>query len=102
MNTKIISLTIAIIFIMILIPSSYKVYLEYQDNLITVTEKRIVEAAIKCKKENLCTSDTVSLKFLYENSYLEEEFNPITKEYYNENNYITLNPDEYQFVEVKP
>lgn len=93
-------LSIVIIFIIILLIggfTAYKVISMHNDNLILVTEKRIIEAAQRCWREDKCHNDVVTLKELYENNYLEQEINPLTKEIYNEASYVTKKENSYQF-----
>ncbi len=100
MNRKIIFGTIIFIFIIILIPTVVKVVQNYNDNLMIVSEKRIIEAGIKCFKDNVCVDDEITLKELYENEYLEKEANPVTKEYYSDDSYIEMKEGEYNFIVI--
>ncbi len=98
-NKHILSITIVIILIMILVPVIYSVTKEYEKNIINVTEKRIIEAAINCYKEDKCTESQITLSKLYENNYLEKEVHPITKKVYSDESYVTKKEDGYHFVE---
>lgn len=80
--------------------TAYKVIRMHNDNLILVTEKRIIEAAQKCWREDKCPNDIVTLKELYENNYLEQEINPLTKEIYSDASYVTKEENVYQFKAV--
>ena len=79
MNKICISLTIIIIALMIGIPTSNKVLNKHNDKLIKVTEKRITEATKKCFIDEKCHGNEITLQDLYDNNYLNEEINPITK-----------------------
>ena len=69
------------------------------DNInVSVEEKYIIEAAKKCKIEKECNNDTITLKELYDLKYLEKQVNPVTKEYYSEDAYVTLKNNEYVFI----
>ncbi len=98
MNKIIVTCSVIIILLLVLVPSVYKVYKNHEDNLIKVTEQRIIEAAIKCKKESICTEESITLEMLYENNYLEKESDPVTKEYYNELSYVVEEDNDYKFV----
>ena len=88
-----------IILIIILIGgfTTYKVIHNHNQNLMLVSEKRIIEAAQKCWNENKCSNETVSLEELYNNNYLEQEINPLTKEIYNKKSYVYKEENTYYF-----
>ena len=98
MNKWIISATIIIILGLIIGVTSFKVVSNHNDKLLLVKEKYIIETAKKCKIEKKCNNDTITLKELYDLKYLEKEVNPVTKEYYSEDAYVTLNNNEYIFI----
>ena len=100
-NKFIINVTVIGIVLIIIIPTTYTIIKNYNNRLITVTTKRIIEAAEKCVKEEKCDNKEITLKELYEKKYLKKESNPITKEYYNENSYIKVENKEYKFIIVK-
>ena len=79
---------------------SYSVIKEYRNNLILVTEKRIVEAAKKCFDEEKCLQYPITLKDLYRFSYLEQEIHPLTKEIYNEESYVINKNGKLEFIVV--
>ena len=97
----IINITIIAVALIIAIPTVYKIIKNHNDRLIEVTTKRIKEAAKNCKLDEKCTNNKITLKELYDNEYLEKESNPITKEYYNEDSYVEVIDNFYEFVEVK-
>ncbi len=95
MNKILIFSTIIIVLILITIPTIFKVVEEHNKRLIEVSEKRIIEAAIKCTKEEICLDNKVTLEFLYENNYLTSESDPITKQYYNIESYVDIQNQEF-------
>lgn len=100
MNKKIISITIIAIIIIIAGGTAYKVNKSHKDKLMYVSELYIIEHTKLCYNEKKCTTDVVTLKNLYDLSYLKNEVNPVTKEYYNENSYIKKEENNYSFVIV--
>lgn len=99
-NKTIIYITITAIVLIISIPTIYTIVKKYNDRLITVTHKRIEEAARECYLKNICLDDKITLKQLYDNKYLEKESNPITKEYYTEESYVERKDKTFNFIEV--
>lgn len=85
---------------MIIVPSVISVTSAHEESLYLVTEKRIIEAATLCIKEEYCSGDIIYLKELYEYDYLSDEYDPVTKEYYSEESYVIYNEDEAKFVSV--
>lgn len=100
-NKIIINFTVAAIVLIILIPTIYNIAKKHNDRVISVTEKRIQEAANNCYLDNICLNEKITLKELYDNKYLEKESNPITKEYYNETCYVIRKNGKYKFIEVE-
>lgn len=98
MNKWIISATIIIIFGLVIGVTSFKVVSKHNEKLLLVEEKYIIETAKKCKIEKKCNNDTITLKELYDLNYLEKEVNPVTKEYYSMDAYVTLKNNEYVFI----
>ncbi len=101
MKIKIIILTILISFGIVIIPSSITLISEHNERLMEASEKKIIESAIKCKKEEKCMNENIFLKDLYELKYLENEFNPVTKEIYSEESYVILKDEKTDFIIVK-
>ncbi len=95
---KIVGITILIIFIIISGFTTYKVVKNHREKLYLVTEKRIIEAAFKCINEKKCTNYPVTLNQLYDNKYLYEEINPVTKEVYNYDSYVTNKEGKLEFI----
>ena len=77
--------SIAILFLIIAFPTTYKIIKNYNNKSYIVVEKKIKEAAKKCYLEEKCTGDETTLKVLYENNYLDTIVNPVTKKIYDEN-----------------
>ncbi len=81
--------------------TSYKVIKKHNDNLLLVSKKYIIEKTKQCYNDKVCSGNSVSLKNLYEHSYLDRQANPVTKEYYNEASYIVkLEDNTYNFIIV--
>lgn len=99
-NKVIVYLTIISILLIISIPTVYNIIKKHNDRLIMVTEKRIEEAAKDCYLKDICNDNKITLKMLYDNGYLEKESNPITKEYYNEESYVLVKNNTYNFKEI--
>ena len=78
---------------------AYKMVNKHNENLIIVTKKRIEEAAKKCVAEDKCNKNNITLGVLYENGYLKEEYNPVTKEIYSKNSKIAFEHTRYVFYE---
>lgn len=78
-NLMNISLILGII-ILIIVATSIKVYNNHKNGLYRVVDQRIEEAAKKCFIESVCDEET-TLGFLIENKYLDNQVNPITKEF---------------------
>ena len=98
MNKWIISTTIIIIFGLIIGVTSFKVVNKHNDKLLLVEEKYIIEKAKECKMEKKCNNDNITLKQLYDLKYLEKQVNPVSKEYYSLDAYVTLRNNEYVFI----
>ena len=95
-NKIIINTTIISIVIIVLIPTLYTIIKRHNDRLIEVSTKRITEAAKKCYEDEKCKNEKITLKELYDNKYLKKESNPITKEYYNEESFVTKKDNNYK------
>ncbi len=89
---------VTISILIILIPTIININNIHDEKLVLVTEKRIIESAIKCQKEDLCTDEKITLKQLYEFNLLEKEADPITKMYYSEDSYVIKKEDTYEFI----
>ena len=83
-------ITLCLLVAVIIIPSVIKVNKRHNDRLLLVTYEKIKKGAEDCYYDDVCKSNKITLKELYNNKYLEEIANPITKEYYNENSYVII------------
>ena len=88
--------SIAVIFIIIAIPTIYKIIKNYNSKAYLVVEKKIVEAAKKCYQEDKCLEDEITLKDLYDNEYLDTMVNPVTKKKYPEDLKIKRSENGYK------
>ncbi len=100
MNTNKITIvgSIIIIILIISIPTIYKVVMIHHNNLYRVVEEKIIEQAKKCRNDGVCLNETITLKELYQNNYLDKVSDPVTKEYYNEESYLKIENDKYEFI----
>ncbi len=80
--------SIIIIALMIFIPTYFNVKKDHEDKLMIATKMRILDASKKCFLENVCKGEETTLKYLYDHNFLQKQFNPVTKEYYDENQVI--------------
>lgn len=92
--------TLLIIIAMVLVPAYIEVSQEYKENLNLVFEKKVVETTFKCIKEGNCNYGNTSLSKLYSLNYLEKQYNPVTKAYYNDESYIYYSTEESYFIEI--
>ena len=100
-NKDIIFTTIIIIAALISIDTILKVNKNHENNLLLVTEKKITEAAEKCFMESKCPDNSkITLQNLYDNGYLTEVANPISKEVYNSNSYVSYSHEKYVFTAI--
>lgn len=77
--------SIIIIAVMIAIPTYKNVKKDHEDKLLIATRMEITNATKNCFLDNVCSGEKTTLKYLYDHNYLKKQFNPITKEYYDEN-----------------
>ena len=75
-----------------------KVKKEYNDNLWLVTNKKVIEAANRCRNEDKCFDNKVTINTLKENGYLDLVVNPITKEVINPESYVDLDSNTFVIV----
>lgn len=99
-NKIIISITLLIIFGSIIGYTTYKVINKHNTKLLHVKSEYIIEQAKNCFNEKKCTGTKVTLKTLYELDYLDKQVNPVTKEYYNEEDYVLKEDNDYNFYTV--
>ena len=100
MNTNKITVigSIIVIILIISIPTIYKVVDMHQKNLYRVVEEKIIEKAKECYYTNVCKGPNITLEELYQNNYLEEMSNPVTKEVYNKNSYVKVEGNTFAFI----
>lgn len=97
-NSEMILVTIALMFAIIFIPGIIQIQKYHKEKLLTVTELRIIEAAVLCIKNQECTDDSITLSELYKLNYLENtESNPVTKEIYSDLSSIEKTDNKYIF-----
>lgn len=99
-NKIIISITLLIIFGSIIGYTTYKVINKHNTKLLHVKSEYIIEQAKNCFNEKKCTGTKVTLKTLYELDYLDTQVNPVTKEYYNEEDYVLKEGNDYNFYTI--
>ncbi|MBD9114887.1 hypothetical protein EGP95_03785 [bacterium] len=78
-NFLIFSITIAICIIIVVTFTTISLTKEHDDKLMYALNTKIEYAFKRCRLENRCSND-ITLEMLYENEYIEELVNPITKE----------------------
>ena len=100
-NKIVIYVTIISMFLIISIPTFYKIVYTNEEKLYLVNEKKVTESAYKCYYEGKCKESKVTLKELYDNGYLVENIvNPKNKEIYSEESYIMLYSDKKVFYPI--
>ena len=92
---------IIIIIIAVAVPTIMTIINRHSNKLLEVTESKIKETAKSCYDKGECEKTEITLKELYDKNLLEEQSNPLTKEYYNENSYVLISDNEIKFIEVK-
>ena len=70
-----------------------KIQKNHEDKLIYAMESKVEYYAKKCYLDNVC-KDTINLNILYENNYLTEIINPVTKEVIDSNLKIEYKDDK--------
>lgn len=91
-------ITFAIIFLIIAIPTTYKVIKQNRSKEALVNEKLIIEKAERCIYDGKCTSNTVTLKTLYSLNYIEDKIvNPYDKTLYGEDSYVVVTKEGSTF-----
>ncbi len=90
-NKKVVIITLLVILGMIVVPTIYKVYKNYNKKLMEVVEKEFVYQAKKCYNAGDCKNKKVYLKELYDTKYMTEKLtNPINKKYYADKSYVDV------------
>lgn len=101
MNKICITITICIILFLVIGFTTYKVIEKHNEKLLEVSEKFIIETTEKCLNEEKCSGNMITLQTLYDLNYLEEQANPVTKEFYNPESYVLIEESNYTFVIVR-
>jgi hypothetical protein len=100
MNKFFISATVVIICGILIGVSLFKVITEHNQKVLLVESKYIIESSKKCINEKKCSEYPITLKQLYEQDIITRQVNEVTKEYYNEESYVTKDNDNYDFIIV--
>jgi len=80
-TSRLISIILIIMIIGIIAgATSLKVYNNHKQALLRVSRQKIEEAAQKCNIDNTCENE-VTLGFLIEKGYLDNQVHPLTKEF---------------------
>ena len=83
--------TFIAIFLIIAIPTAYKVMNVSRQKEDMVNQKLITEKAKKCIYDGKCTTNTVTLKTLYSLNYIKDKvINPYDKTFYSEDSYVVI------------
>ncbi len=93
-NKLIIYVTLIALILIIGIPTYIKVNNNYETRVILTMKNKIKVKAIQCWNESKCLNDTIYLNELYENGYLEEVINPVTKKAVNDASYVKKSGEE--------
>lgn len=101
-NFSIIFYTVTFIIIGVFGYSYYKVIESRHEKMIYSMEENIKFFAKRCVLEKKCKKEMI-LKDLYDNSYMEEIVNPVTKEIINSKTKITYSKDkiEIEYIDSK-
>lgn len=86
-NFTIFFITVSICVIIVITSTTISLTKEHDNKLMYALNTKIEYAFKRCRLENHCSND-ITLEMLYENEYLEELVNPITKEVINPNTKI--------------
>ena len=90
-NKLFINILVIGLFLIIGLPSIYKVAKRHQVAQYTVLEKMVIEKSEECYYKKDCKNTKVTLKELYEKKYLEEKLaDPKSKEEYSEDSYVMV------------
>lgn len=93
-------IAIIIIILTIAFATGLKVYNNHINNIYEVINKKICESASKCYLDNKCEGNSVKIRDLIDNNYLEKQIDPKTKEYINEDIIVNYNNGNCQ-VDIK-
>ena len=97
-NKLFINILIIGLFLIIGLPSIYKVAWRHQIAQYTVMEKMVIEKAEDCYYKKECKNAKITLKELYEKKYLKEKLvDPKSKEEYSDESYVMVSKKESTF-----
>jgi len=85
--------------VIISIPTIKIVVTNYNNKLYNAVISKMETAASKCINESICSHEKITLKELYEAKYLERIVNPLNKEYFNEDAYLLVKENGFEFFE---
>lgn len=95
-SRKLVAIIFIIVFVVILIGSFRKVYLNHINKSYKVIEEKIVYAAKKCFLEEKCTNGKTTIKELVDLGYLNTiPGNPVSKENIDEDIEIVVKDNDY-------
>ena len=92
-SNKLLTITLLSLLIIIIIFTIYKINKNHEKKLYNVLYSKIKYASNKCYLEEKCQSE-ITLKDLYDNKYLEIQYDPISKEELDYNTIIKINKDK--------
>ena len=97
-NKLFINILVIGIFLIIGIPTIYKVVQHHKNAVYEVNEKLIIEKAKECYYKKECTENKVTLKELYDKKYITDTIvDPKSKEEYNELSYVLIEKEKSTF-----
>lgn len=83
--------TFIVVFLIISISTGYKVMKVSRGKEAIANEKLIIEKAEKCIYEGKCTTNSITLKMLYDLGYIKDKIvNPYDKTIYSEDSYVVI------------
>ena len=89
---------IIIVFALIIIPTIIYILNNHYNNMYLVIEKKVKEQAQKCKLDDVCKDNKITLQELVDNKYIDKIYDPKTKELINLSSYIDLETNEFKIV----
>lgn len=89
---------IIIVFSLIIIPTIIYIINTHYDSMYLVIEKKVKESAQKCKIDEVCKENKITLKELIDNKYLDKIYDPKSKELINLESYVDLDTNEFKIV----
>lgn len=96
-SNKLITITVLSLLIIIIIFTIYKINKNHEEKLYNVLYSKIKYASKKCYLEEKCKNE-ITLKELYDNKYLEIQYDPISKEELDSNTIIKIKNDKITIV----